>query len=186
MNQFVSRMWAPVVGALVGGARQGPWRAKTVLLALVISLGGLGLWLRDARPPDRATADAVASDRPRVVAAPKGDWDFHRPVPGYVRVSVSYIGGFMIGWVLRRAIKVAVALAAVAITVVGIGKYAGWDTTRAQATVKERAVWAEQQAAATKDYLTGLMPSASAGGVGAFFGFRRRGKVSAVAKVGSG
>ena len=94
-----------------------------------------------------------------------------------MRICASYIGGFFIGWVFRRFVLVALSLAALAILVVGICKYAGCNVAPAETGVKERATWVQHEAAAAKDYLKGLLPSTAAGAVGVFLGFRRKDKV---------
>lgn len=174
MNPFVQRIVGSVLGAAAASG-DGPWRARTVLLALFVVVVGLGFWVRDVAkgcsPP--APAHETISSRQ---AASGGGWDFTRPVPGYVRVCASYIGGFFIGWAFRRFLRLALALVTLAVLVVGLGKYAGWNTSPAETKVKERAAWVQHEATAATDYLKGLLPSTSAGAVGAFLGLRRKGK----------
>jgi uncharacterized membrane protein (Fun14 family) len=174
MNSQLQRILGPVLGAAAASG-DGPWRAKTVHLALLVVLLGLGFWVRDVAkgppPPTHVPANITAEQ-----AASSGSWDFSRPVPGYVRVSASYIGGFFIGWVFRRFIRVALALVALAVLVVGLGKYVGWNSSSAETQVKERAAWVRHEATTAADYLEGLLPSTTAGAVGAFLGFRRKGR----------
>ena len=174
MNPLVQRILGSVLGAAAAGG-DGPWRARTILLALVVVVAGLGLWVRDSAkgpPPPTPAHVAMSPGQPASV----GSWDFARPVPGYVRVCASYIGGFFIGWAFRRFLRLALALAALAVLLAGLGKYAGCNIAPAETEVKERAAWVQHEAADARDYLKGLLPSTSAGAVGAFLGFRRRGK----------
>jgi uncharacterized membrane protein (Fun14 family) len=174
MSPLVQRILAPLFGAAAASG-DGPWRAKTVLLALFVVLVGFGFWARDIAkgpPPPASTHVTALDDRP----ASGSGWDFSRPFPGYVRICVSYIGGFFIGWAFRRFIRLALALAALAVLLLGIGKYAGWNMAPAETKVKERAKWVQHEAATASDDLKHLLPSASAGAVGAFLGFRRKGK----------
>ena len=177
MNSQQQRVLGPVLGAAAASG-DGPWRARTVHLALLVVLVGLGFWVHDAAkgspPPTH-----VRANMPAERAASGGSWDFVRPVPGYARVCASYIGGFFIGWVFRRFLRLALALVALAVLLVGLGKYAGWNTSSAETEVKERAAWVRHEATAATDYLKGLLPSTSAGAVGAFLGFRRKGKAIA-------
>jgi uncharacterized membrane protein (Fun14 family) len=174
MNPLVQRSVSSVFGAAVASG-DGPWRARTVHLALLVVVVGLGFWVRDVAKGSPSPAPvhvAPASEPP----ASKSGWDFTRPVPGYVQVCASYIGGFFIGWAFRRFIRLALALAALAVLLVGLGKYAGWNTAPAETKVKESATWVQHEAAAGREYFQHLLPSASAGAVGAFLGFRRKGK----------
>jgi uncharacterized membrane protein (Fun14 family) len=174
MSPLAQRILGAVFGAAAAGG-DGPWRAKTVLLALFVVLVGLGFWACDvAKGPPPPTAAHVTA--PAEQAASGSVWDFTRPVPGYVRICASYIVGFFIGWAFRRFIRLALALLVLAGLLVGLGKYAGWNTSSAETKVKESATWVQREAAAAREYLKGLLPSASAAAVGAFLGFRRKGK----------
>ena len=159
----MSFLWQRVTNTAVGAdvmSGDGPWRAKTVWLALLAIFAGLGLWLRTASSSDPA-------------------WDFSRPLPKYVYLAASYIGGFCIGWAFRRFIRLALVLGIVALVLVSFGKYAGWNLTPMETKVKTGATWVRSEASTAKDYLQGLLPSVSAGAVGAFLGWRRKGRVSA-------
>jgi uncharacterized membrane protein (Fun14 family) len=174
MSPLAQRILGSLFGAAAAGGH-GPWRAKTVLLALFVVVVGLGLWVRDVAkgPPPSTFAHVTTSPE---TAASGGGWDLTRPFPGYVRICASYIGGFFIGWVFRRFIRLALSLAALAVLLVGVGKYAGWNVAPAETRVKESATRVQHAAAAAKDHLKGLLPSTSAGAVGAFLGFRRKDK----------
>jgi len=57
-----------ILGSVLGGATvggDGPWRSKTVLLALCGVLVGLGLWVRDAAhgPPTLSQQTVVTPAR---------------------------------------------------------------------------------------------------------------------------
>jgi hypothetical protein len=151
VNFFFQRLFAAVPGGFGRGTGDGPWRAKTVLAAAAVALMGLGLWFSDAVKGHPAAGPGItASDTGSPVASgAQSNWS--KPVPGYVRICVSYLGGFFIGW----------------------------DTTRAQEQVKQSSAWVQHEATETRDYLKGLLPSAAAGGTGVFFGFRRNRKTTA-------
>jgi uncharacterized membrane protein (Fun14 family) len=174
MGPLVKRILAPLVGAAAASGN-GPWRAKTVLLALVVVLVGFGFWVRDlAKAPSPPAPAHVTA--PGDETASGGRWDFSTPFPGYVRVCASYIGGFFIGWVFRRFIRLTLALATLTALLVGLDKYAGWNPAPAETKVKESATWVQHEAATASIYLKQLLPSASAGAVGSFLGFRRKDK----------
>jgi uncharacterized membrane protein (Fun14 family) len=179
VNFFFQRLFAAVPGGFGGRTGDGPWRAKTVLAAAAVALLGLGLWFSDAvkgRPAAGPGITASDTGSPRVSGAPS-NWS--KPVPGYVRICVSYVGGFFIGWAFRRFLKTAVAGAVLIIALLALGRHVGWDTTRVQEQVKRSRAWVQQEATETRDYLKGRLPSAAAGGAGVFFGFRRKRKTTA-------
>lgn len=177
MNPLAQGFLGSVLGAATVSG-DGPWRSKTVLLALCAVLVGLGLWLRDAAhgPPTSSSPPAVAS---APLPAQDGGWDFSQPVPAYVRLCASYIGGFFIGWAFRRFLRLALAAVALALLLLGVARYAGWNTGPVQTKVREQASRARHEAVLARDYLKGLLPSTAAGAVGLFLGFRRRDKAPA-------
>ena len=96
---------------------------------------------------------------------------FNQPLPLTVRAGASYIGGYLIGWTFRRFIRIAVCLTAAVVLLVGLGKYAGCDTAPTEAKVKQGSAAVQQEAKVVRDYLKGLLPSASVGAIGTIFGF---------------
>jgi len=133
VNFFFQRLSAAVPGVFGGRTGDGPWRAKTVLAAAAVALIGLGLWFSDAvkgRPAAGPGITASDTGSPGTSGAPS-NWS--RPVPGYVRICVSYVGGFFIGWAFRRFLKAAVAGTALIIALLALGRHVGCDTTRAGA-----------------------------------------------------
>jgi uncharacterized membrane protein (Fun14 family) len=95
-------------------------------------------------------------------------------VPGYVRLCASYIGGFFIGWAMRRFLRLAFSVVILALLLVGVARYAGCNTAPAQTRVMDKASRARHEAAIARDYLTGFLPSGTAGAVGVFLGFWRK------------
>lgn len=162
-------------GWMVGSAAawgDGPWRAKTVWIAALVTLLGIGWWLREAAPGREPMASDMAETRP-FESSPAPGWDFSQPLPGYVHWSASYVGGFFLGWLFRRFLRLAVAMTALVIMALGAGKYVGWDSSATEEKFRSGAAWVEREADEARDYLTGLLPSTAAAGVGGWLGFRR-------------
>ncbi len=169
----------------------GPWRSKSVLAALAAVVAGLGLWCFDIKngPPqgetDKAATNAPAITSPGPSGASAGaHWNWSKPFPFYVRMGVSYVAGFCIGWFFRKLTRLIMVVTALVVALLAYGKLAGCDTTHTQERVKRGGEWVQHEATATKDYLMHLLPSATAGGAGTFLGFRRRSK-EVVAKPAS-
>jgi uncharacterized membrane protein (Fun14 family) len=178
VNLFLQRIAAAVPGAVDRELRDGPWRAKSFLAAAAVALLGLGLWFSDAVKGHPATEPGVAASDTASPGTSNVQSNWSKPVPGYVRVCVSYIGGFLLGWAFRRFIKLAVAGTALIIALLALGRFVGCDTTQTQEQVKRGGAWVQREAAQTRDYLKGRLPSAAAGATGIFFGFRRRGRAT--------
>jgi uncharacterized membrane protein (Fun14 family) len=158
----------------------GPWRAKTVLAALVAVLIGMGFWVKgalDDQRPQSASAGVKASSN----ANPAARVGFSRPIPGYVRAGVSYIGGFLLGWTFRRFVKLAALATLVIVGILGFARFVGCDSSSLRERVEHEAAAVKETAKRERDYLKGLLPSATAGGIGVFLGFRRKSRLSVAA-----
>ena len=169
-------------GGLANWFGNGPWRSKSVLAAIAAMVIGLGFWVSDikTRPPQDRAAQA-STEAPKITPLDSGaHWNWSKPFPGYVRMGASYVAAYCIGWLFRRLIRLILLAGALGLALLGFGKLAGWDMTRTQEQLKHSGEWARHEAKAEQDYFKGLLPSATAGGIGMFMGFRRRNKVEGV------
>jgi uncharacterized membrane protein (Fun14 family) len=180
-----------LLGFLPGWSGDGPWRSKSVMAALAAIVVGGGLWISGVKsgPPQNAESGAAINPPATMTTGATGDpgvshWDWSRPLPVYLPACASYVAGFCIGWFFRKLIRITVVVAALVITLLAMGKYAGCDTTPAQERVKRGGEWAQHQATVTQVYLLHLLPSATGGGAGIFLGFRRRSKSATIQPVG--
>lgn len=160
----------------------GPWRSKSVLAALAAVLTGLGLWISDIKSgPPQNEANPVTTNTPASTLSDSTNpapsvtqWNWSKPFPIYVRLGASYVAAYCLGWLFRRVMKLILVVSVLAIALLAYGKFAGWDMTRTQEQVKQGGEWARHTATTEKDHLKSLLPSATAGAVGMFLGFRRR------------
>jgi uncharacterized membrane protein (Fun14 family) len=139
--------------------RRMPWHAFTVRLAIGLTAVGAAFWMY-----------GQASDSGR--AGTFGEWAL--PM---MRFGVSYIGGFVLGWLLRRFLKWTLLIAGLIVAAIFILKATGlidlpWD--RIQGDVKQGSDWLQEQAGNAKRLVTGYLPSGVAAVIGAFLGFWRR------------
>ncbi len=123
-----------------------PWTAKSVIAAGITTGAGALAWL--------------------------GNYS-----PALMRFGGSYLGGFCVGWVFRRFVKTAAALACGALVIIGILKGTGvitLDWASVESWVQQTLASLQSGAEGLKQVAMGYLPSAGAGGAGAFMGFRHR------------
>ncbi|MBH0201522.1 MAG: hypothetical protein HP496_04270 [Nitrospira sp.] len=124
-----------------------PWAAKSFLAASATTAAGIGAWLTDLMSPALARGGA------------------------------SFLGGFLLGWAIRKTVKLTLMIAASLLALIAILKTTGWihlDWTLIQADVNHILDWARGKAQGFKEVLTGYLPSAGAAGAGTFFGLRKK------------
>jgi uncharacterized membrane protein (Fun14 family) len=124
-----------------------PWAAKSFLAAGATTVAGLGAWLNDIMSPAMARGGA------------------------------SFIGGFLIGWALRKTLMIGLFMAASLAALIAVLNIIGWihlEWNLIEVDVTRSVAWAQGQAESVKQVLTGYLPSAGAGGAGAYFGFRKK------------
>lgn len=128
-------------------ASDPPWAAKSFLAAGATTVAGTGAWLTDMMSPALANGGA------------------------------SFLGGFLLGWAVRKTVKLALLVAASLLAIIAVLKTTGWihlDWTLIQADVNHILDWGRGKAEGIKQVLTGYLPAAGAAGAGAFFGFRKK------------
>ncbi len=134
-------------GALETLFADPPWDSKSFLGAGATTLAGLGAWMNDMMSPALARGGA------------------------------SFMGGFLIGWAIRRTIKLAAIVAGLLLMLLAAVKMTGivaLDWTAIEANVLHSLAWAQGKAEGFKEVLTGYLPSAGAGGAGTLLGFRKK------------
>ncbi len=165
------RASSAAVGSFTRVFLDRPWRAKSVRAAALITLLGMAFWLKGAFQGDTAKP----SDPPPPGATqPSGGWNFSKPIPGYVRLCVSYIGGFLLGWTFRRFVAVTFLITLFLVGLLGFGKYSGCDSSGLRERIGKQVHAARETAEHERDYLRGFLPSGTAAGLGVFWGFWRR------------
>jgi uncharacterized membrane protein (Fun14 family) len=117
----------------------------TFILALIVTAFGAWAWFKQAG-------------------------DIPARFPWYGTVAGSYAGGFLIGRVFRRVLKVAALMAAILVVGLVLLNRAHVDTSKVSHAVESGSTWVQQRAIRTTDYLLHLLPSGAAAAVGAFAG----------------
>lgn len=134
-------------GALETLFADPPWSSKSFLGAGATTLAGLGAWMNDMMSPALARGGA------------------------------SFMGGFLIGWAIRRTVKLAAIVAGLLLTLLAAVKMTGivdLDWTAIEVNISHSLTWAQGKASGFKEVLAGYLPSAGAGGAGIYLGFRKK------------
>jgi uncharacterized membrane protein (Fun14 family) len=100
-----------------------------------------------------------------------------KSMPWATRVGVSYILGFVVGWIFRAFVKIAAM-----ITVLGALAFGGLsyfhivniDASKAEQQYKDVSAWMMDQSGRAKDFVMAHIPGHLFGGTGFFLGFRRK------------
>lgn len=124
-----------------------PWQAKSFLVAGAATVAGLAAWMNDIMSPALA------------------------------RASGSYLGGFLIGWACRRALKITALLAGALLALIWVLQSTGWINLNwpvIEQNVSQSLAWLQGEAEGLKQLLAGYLPSAGTGAAGVFFGFRKK------------
>lgn len=131
-----------------------PLRSTTVRFGLLLAIAGatgLALWGSEGEEPGAAA----------------------RYAPWAVRIGLSLAGGYVVGWLFRRARAKALALAGIGLASVAALKYFGvLDDPEMTAKLRELAADATESAGRAKEWIYGLLPDGFAAGAGAFLGLR--------------
>jgi uncharacterized membrane protein (Fun14 family) len=164
------------------GGEHPPWKAKTVWIALALMLVGGWLWMQDRPQAENPSAPAPTgaaqfSDSSATGTATGAQPELKPSAPATFRFGASYLGGFFLGWTLRRFLKVTLLLSGAAMVLIALAKKFGWfelDWAAVEGQVRHSFAWLQGEAGAFKQFITGYLPSAGAAAVGAFMGFRQK------------
>jgi uncharacterized membrane protein (Fun14 family) len=180
MNDNPNPSHTEAVAAIVG--HNPPWKAKSVWIAAVMVIIGGFLWVKDAARKSESSVTGTTAGG--MSLADTGTGSIQPPPagseptsPATFRFGVSYLGGFFLGWSLRRFIKWTLLLGGAVILVIGLGRKLGWfdlDWASIEGQVRSSLTWLQGEAGAAKQFLTGYLPSAGAAAIGIFLGFRRK------------
>lgn|GEM_PF-3948807 len=155
-----------------------------MLAMLALTLAGAALWAYAA-----LTAGAPATDRPPPVQgfvatgapapdppAPARSRLIDEGGPATVRLGLSFLAAYFVGWVTRMFLKVSLLVAgAIAVLVIVLDRTgaATIDWAAVGDHLGEALDWTRGRLDEFRDFVLGYVPSAVAAGAGLFLGFRR-------------
>jgi uncharacterized membrane protein (Fun14 family) len=143
---------------------------------LLMFLGGV-FWIRQMWSKPAAEVSTIAATAKSASAPTAGEVTSPNRSPATFRLGAGYAGGFLLGFLFRRFLKVtsivaALLLAAVAgLRSVGVLEvdWAAWE-----AQIRAGVDWSHHQAGVLKSVAEGYLPSTAATGWGLWRGLRRR------------
>ena len=157
--------------------------SRSLRLACLVTLIGLVMWVYSAisRPgesPVGSTTPASSSlAQPRAgTSIPGATRTLDQASAALFRLGSSFVAGFVLAWLARKFIKVAV----LAVSVLGVGAYAiqrmgigGIDSDSIHQAADRSLAWFRGEAGSFKDFVMGYVPSSASAIAGMAFGARR-------------
>lgn len=149
-----------------GAPKRGFFSSKLLWLALTITALGVGwtifLTLDQPDAPHSVPSDAVRglADAASPTPAPREPTLAERVAPATARFGMSFVLGYAVGWLLRRALKAAAVLALVAVAVLYLLKKFGVlvDPATVEQSVEAAGEWVRSEGAQFKDFRPRLRP----------------------------
>lgn len=169
--------------------KKSAWKSPSLIVAIVVTLVGLGLWAyatatKPAAPAARgATPDGVVSgfSSGDPLAAGSGEVTasqrlIDKASPAVARFGASFIAGFCVAYAFKKFIKVTAIVVGVLFIAIFAMKKAGMidlDWAAMEDTINRSVAWLRGEAGAMKDFITGYLPSAASAAAGMFVGLRK-------------
>jgi uncharacterized membrane protein (Fun14 family) len=163
------------------------WQTPSVWVAAALMVIGLGLWAVQSltegeaeamTPSDAAGATAFMESRSSSEVEEPADSGGLTPMsPAVFRLGAGYLGGFFLGWSLRKFIKLTLLVAGGLVVMLAAFQGLGWFEVNWPAVEEHLQLslsWLHGQAGSFKTFVTGYLPSAGAGTAGLVVGFRRK------------
>jgi uncharacterized membrane protein (Fun14 family) len=160
-----------------------PWRAKSVWLAALLAVVGAVFWFKDAgqRPVQPSSATGLGKSEfagaPNAAGGQEQQVSAKAKLPATLRLGVSYVVGFFLGWSLRRFVTLTLVVSGAIFALILVAQKLGWmdvDWAGIEGHVRSGVSSVKSEATTVKNFVTGFLPSAAGAGLGVFFGFRRK------------
>jgi len=188
MSESLETPEQPVeAGVASVGPRRPIWQMPSVWVAAALMVVGLGLWVvqavaggeGDGMAPsgvDGSNSFMDTGSQPEAETTP--DSGALSPMsPAVFRLGAGYLGGFFLGWSLRKFIKLTLLVAGGLVVMLAAFQGLGWFEVNWPAVEEHLQLslsWLHGQAGSFKTFVTGYLPSAGAGTAGLVVGFRRK------------
>jgi uncharacterized membrane protein (Fun14 family) len=173
----------PLASAVTAGRSRlraevaGLFAVRSLRWALLLMMLGGVLWVRQVWSTPTVEASASSATAKSASAPTAGSVGTPGRSPATFRLGAGYAGGFLLGFLFRRFLKVtSVAAALLLVAVAGLRSvgvlevdWAAWE-----AQIRAGVDWSHHQAGVLKSVVEGYLPSTAATGWGLWRGLRRR------------
>lgn len=135
--------------------------------AVTAAPGNRAAFVSETGQQESEAAAAAEEDRPI----------FHRISPSMMRVGVSFIAAFVLGWAFRAFLKLMTMVAGLGLALIlGLSYFnvINVDLTRAEQQYRSSISWVTDQGQRLGKLILSHLPSSTASAVGMFVGFRRK------------
>ena len=160
------------------------WRSPSVIVAAVFMLAGLGFWVYGAATgkggddvvSGSASASSFMDSNSDGVEQGESEGSLEPISPVTFRLGAGYLGGFFLGWALRKFIKLTLLIAGGLVVMLAVFQGLGWFEVNWPAVenhLQMSLAWIQGEAGSFRMFITGYLPSAGAATAGMVVGFRR-------------
>lgn len=149
-------------------------------------LAGLGIWIvkglgadveGSPSPAGLDERSSLMESRGTGSAETQAESEAVSPVsPVAFRLGAGYLGGFFLGWALRKFITLTLLAVGALVALLALFQGLGWFEVNWSAVDEHLEMslgWVHGQAGSLKTFVTGYLPGAGAATAGLFVGFRR-------------
>ena len=181
-----------------GPARNPAWKSTSLIVAVVITLAGLGMWAyaaatRPAAPPPAAPAAHGTMPQGMVNGFSSGDVPqpgasqapttqapeqrlIDKASPAVARFGGCFVAGFCVAYAFKKFIKVTAILVGVLLIALFALQKSGvidMDWAWFQSGIERSVAWLQGEAGAMKDFIMGYLPSSASALAGMVVGLRK-------------
>ena len=153
--------------------KRGLLTSKSLWLAILITLAGAAWWAYSAATAKSSPAAPVPASG---FASSPASAQRENRAPAAFRYGASFVGSFLIAFILKKVIRSVLLIAAALVGAVLALKYFGvidLDWSSAQRHVEQGAALAREEGEKYRALLMSYLPSGLAAGAGAIFGAKR-------------
>jgi uncharacterized membrane protein (Fun14 family) len=184
---------SPAAGARTVPVKPPAWKSRSLILMVVVTLVGVGLWAYAAATKPAATARTQQAGAPGGVVSGFSSGDplsgasgattpaperrfIDTASPAVARFGGCFVAGFCVAYAFKKFIKVTAIIVGVLLIAIFFMKKSGiidLDWASLESSINSSVAWLKGEAGAMKEFITGYLPSTGSAMAGMFVGFRK-------------